>query len=104
MEPVAFSDTDVEQLAGTRAKPVDAVRRLRKLVPTEPIGKLRTRSGQPVQISRKDLPTMRRGRKRPERIVALLSPSEIPSEASGDQSQTSGAIPARKPDTEKSAN
>jgi hypothetical protein len=78
--PLDFTDEEVRLLAGRRSKPVAAVARLRKLVPTNPIGKLASDRKGPAQITRKELPLLRRAGKRPQKILKRLTPSDLPAD------------------------
>ena len=49
--PVDFTEQEVAELAGRRAKEPPAVRRLRKLVPSGPLGRLVSDVAGPARIS-----------------------------------------------------
>ena len=98
-EPVDFTEDEVRELAGRRTKPVAAVARIKRLVPTERTGRLLTDLDTPARITRKELPAMRRAGKRPARIVSRLTPSEIPAEEAVERKDQRLRGPTKRPPT-----
>ena len=78
--PIPFTDDEVRELAGGRERSVAAVRRLKRVVPSGPIGKLESELPTPMRISRAEITRMRRAGRRPDKLVARLTPSEAPVE------------------------
>lgn len=74
-EPMDVTDEEVEQLAGRRTKPVAAVKRMRKLVPAEPTGRLTTDGAIPARINREELTSMRRAGSSPDKLIGRLAAS-----------------------------
>jgi hypothetical protein len=95
--PIDFTEEEVRLLAGRRAKPVAAVARLKKLVPTEPIGRLASDAAQPARLTRKELPLMRRAGRRPSKLQERLTPSEVPAEPYEVREDQRAGEPRKKP-------
>ena len=64
-----FTDAEVKELAGRRAKPVAAATRLKRAVPADPAGRLATDQAVPARVTRKELPSMRRAGRRPDKLI-----------------------------------
>ncbi len=96
-EPMAFTDAEVKELAGRRAKPVAAVTRLKRAVPANPTGRLETDHVAPARVTRKELPSMRRAGRRPDKIMSRLTPSEAPAEQVVERKDQRHAVPTRRP-------
>jgi len=92
-----FTDEEVRQMAGRRTKPVAAVARLRKLAPSEPIGRLISERDGPARITRAELPSLRRAGRRQEKVLRRLTPSELPAEQAAAPRDERLAGPKKKP-------
>ena len=79
-EPISVTDEEVVALAGRRTTQVAAVGRLRKLVPSSPIGKVRSSRLGPVAVTYEELLVMRRGAKS-RSFIARVPPSEAGADA-----------------------
>ena len=84
-------------MAGRRAKPVAAVARLKKLVPSGPIGKLISERDGPARITRDELPSLRRTGKREEKFLRRLTHSDLPVERAVAVREERQAGPKKKP-------
>jgi hypothetical protein len=96
-EPLEFTDAEVKELAGRRAKPVAAATRLKRAVPADPAGRLTTDQAVPARVTRKELPSMRRAGRRPDKIMSRLTPSEAPAQQVDERKDQRHAVPTRKP-------
>ena len=97
VSPVDFTEEEVNLLAGRRAKPVAAVARLKKLVPSERTGRLASNAAEPARITRKELPLMRRASQPPVKLLARLTPSKVPAEQYIERKDDRLAEPSKKP-------
>ena len=98
--PLDFTEEEVRLLAGRRAKPVAAGARLKKLVPAKPTGELASDREGPARITREELPLLRRGGKRPEKILKRLTPSDLPTDQVEGPRDKRLAGPRKKPPTD----
>jgi hypothetical protein len=95
--PVDFSEDEVKELAGRRARPVAAIGRLTRLVPAKATGKLASDLAAPARITRKELAVLRRAGRRPDKIASRLTPSELAAERVIQRQDTRAIMPTRKP-------
>lgn len=95
--PMDFTDEEVRHMAGRRTKPVAAVARLKKLVPSGPIGKLVSERAAPPRVTRDELPSLRRAAKRQEKFLKRLTPSDLPAEQTSAPREERQDGPKKKP-------
>lgn len=100
-EPLEVTDEEVVELAGRRSKPVAAVARMRKQVPTEATGRLVSDAAAPARVSRPELTSMRRAGRRPDAVLKRLTPSDVPADAADARVDERVETPGRKPPAAK---
>lgn len=100
-EPLDFTEEEVSELAGRRAKPVSAIARLKKAVPSGALGTLDTDLPTPPRVSREELATMRRATRRSDKVLSRLSPSTEPAERYEKSKLERTPFPEKRPPTDE---
>lgn len=97
--PQNFTEAEAHELAGNRGRPVLAIARLRKAVPSGALGKLDTDLPTPPRVSREELVMMRRETRRSEKVLSLFSSSEAPAERYEKSKLGRSPLPEKRPPT-----
>lgn len=101
-EPMDLTDEEVAELAGRRSRPVAAVARMRKRVPSDATGRLVSDRSDPARVSKDEVVGMRRAGRRPDQVLRRLTPSDVAADAGDGGYDDRLAGPSRKPGQSKS--